>query len=147
MKSFTTFTLVLAFCTLGCQDPYAANKPPEKKRESIIGKKTQDIGEFKADDEGSEVREDENPKLNPINPLASMRAYGTTLQKISKMHIQQAVALFQAEHGRYPKDYEEFMTKIVKQNNIELPVLPGKYVYQYDVKNHELVVVSAKAEE
>ena len=146
MKTLTILLLGISICVSGCADPYAADKPAEKKRENIIGKKTQDIGEFDADDDDFAVRKDENPKLNPINPLASMKAYGTILQKVSKMHIQQAVNLFQAEHGRYPKDHEEFMTKIIKQNNIELPVLPGKYAYQYDVKKHELVVVAAKEE-
>lgn len=142
MKILTIFLLGFSICAFGCADPYAADKPVEKKRESIIGKKTQDIGEFKADNKDFTVKGDEMPEMNPINPLASMKAYGPTLQKLSKMHIQQALNLFQAEHDRYPKDHEEFMTKIIKQNQIELPVLPGKSVYQYDVENHELVIVT-----
>lgn len=46
-------------------------------------------------------------------------------------------------HERYPKDHEEFMTQIIKANNINLPVLPGGRKYQYDVENHELVIIEA----
>jgi hypothetical protein len=45
-----------------------------------------------------------------------------------------------------PKDHEEFMTQIIKKNNIQLPVLPGGRQYQYDVENAELVVVEAEKE-
>ena len=45
--------------------------------------------------------------------------------------------------GHFPKDYDEFMTQIIKANNIQLPVLPGGKQYQYDVENHRLVVVDA----
>jgi hypothetical protein len=37
------------------------------------------------------------------------------------------------------------MEKIIKANNIQLPVLPGNKIYQYDVENHKLVVVEAPA--
>ena len=142
MKTLVCLLSVLCICLVGCRDPYAT-KDPQEKRESIIGKTTQDIGEFDADDPDVAVNQDKKPQLNPINPLASLKAYSTTVQKISKMHIQQALNLYYAEHGKYPKDYEEFMTKIIKQNNITLPVLPGDLKYQYDVENHELVVVQA----
>ena len=109
--------------------------------DSIIGKKTQDIGEFKADGDAKEADLQVQPSANP---LASMGAYGNMVSSISKQAIQRAVQLFQAEHGRFPKDHEEFMNEIIKKNNIQLPELPGKRRYQYDVENHELVVVEAE---
>jgi hypothetical protein len=146
MKFMTSLWLVAFLLLAGCADPYAADKPVEKKRENIIGRTTQDIGEFKQDDAEFTVKSDEITGMSPLNPLSPMKAYGPTVQKISKMHIQQALNLFRAEFDRYPADHEEFMTKIIKQNNIELPVLPGDSVYQYDVANHELVVVTPTQE-
>ena len=38
------------------------------------------------------------------------------------------------------------MEKIIKANQIQLPLLPGGKRYQYDEANHALVVVDAPAE-
>ncbi|MGE3316257.1 MAG: hypothetical protein AB7O26_14160, partial [Planctomycetaceae bacterium] len=56
-------------------------------------------------------------------------------------HVQQALNLFHAEHERYPKDHAEFMEKIIKANNIQLPELPEGFKYKYDVENHKLEAV------
>ena len=68
------------------------------------------------------------------------------LERISKTHIEHAVRLFEAENGRYPQNFDEFMEKIIKANRIELPVLPGGKKYQYDEVNHSLVVIDAPTE-
>src|SRR5438105_3998399 len=115
------FVLWLGFAG-GC-----STKPPEppkpKENGFIIGKKTQDIGEFdpnaKQEISDSKVRADD-PILYPL------QAYGPMVEQISKSHIEHALRLFQAENDRYPKDYAEFMTEIIKKNNIKLPVLPAK---------------------
>ena len=72
-------------------------------------------------------------------------AYGPMLEKISKIEIDANLNIFNANEGRYPKDHEEFMTKIIKEYNVKLPVLPGGKQYQYDVENHRLVVIDAPA--
>ena len=38
--------------------------------------------------------------------------------------IKHAMDLFHAENDRIPKTYDEFMTEIIKANNIALPQLP-----------------------
>jgi hypothetical protein len=48
--------------------------------------------------------------------------------------------LYQAENGRYPANYDEFMTEIIKKNNIVLPVLPKYQEYFYDENAHALQV-------
>jgi hypothetical protein len=63
------------------------------------------------------------------------------MERVSLIQVTQAVDLFNASEGRYPKDHEEFMQRIIKENNIKLPVLPYKGKYMYDVEHHELVVV------
>jgi hypothetical protein len=36
------------------------------------------------------------------------------------------------------------MTRVIKPNNIKLPVLPGGWKYAYDVPNHKLEVIRAE---
>ena len=45
--------------------------------------------------------------------------------------ITEALALYNAEHGDWPKSHEEFMDKIIKFNNIQLPKLddPVEYIF------------------
>lgn len=132
MKRLSVLLLVLAVC--GCEDT------TKKSPNSIIGKKTQDIGQF----DPNATAKVSDSKIVATDPItAPTSAYGPMLERISKTHIEHAVNLFNATEGRYPKDHDEFMTQIIKANNIELPVLPGGKQYQYDVENHKLVVVDA----
>jgi hypothetical protein len=122
----------------GCMD--SLGDQAKKDPNSIIGKKTDKIGEFdpkaKQEVSDSKVRADD-----PI--LAPLQAYGPMVEQISKMEIEHAVDLFNASEGRYPKDHGEFMTRIIKANSIKLPVLPGGWQYAYDVPNHKLEVVKS----
>jgi hypothetical protein len=138
--------LALALSSLlsvGCKPP---QPPVEKKSETgIFGQKTDKIGEFdpnKPDQVVSDGAIDEDRMSTPL--IGGLAAYGPMLEKISKLYIEQAVNLFFAEHGRYPKDYAEFKEHIIDANHIQLPVLPGGAEYQYDVQNHCLVIVEKK---
>lgn len=136
-----------AFCVLLCSAgvlfsgcvpaPKAEEKPKPKP---IVGQTTQNIGEFDPD-AGEEVS-DGKIELNMVTGAAG--AYGPLVQKVSNIQIVQAVNLFNAAEGRYPKDHEEFMTKVIKRNNIRLPMLPHGSAYKYDVQNHALVVVKVQ---
>ena len=118
-----------------------ADEDEDEDNGSIIGKKTQDIGEFDPD-AGREVSDSKIRATNPITgPLEAM---GPMMEKISKLGIDQALGFYYASNGFYPKTYDDFMTHIIKANNIQLPVLPAGAQYQYDVANHKLVVVKAE---
>ena len=49
--------------------------------------------------------------------------------------------LYHAANDRYPKDFDEFMTEIIKANSIALPQLPPYQKYGYDEKEHKLIVL------
>ena len=126
----------------GCADlvePHAS-----ESKQSARLKSTDNIGEFKAEDGKQTV----SSKVKISNPITgALEAYEPTKQKIGELQIQHSVDIFNAMEGRYPKDHEEFMTKVIKANNIRLPKLgPGKQ-YQYDVENHALMVVTEAAGE
>ena len=63
---------------------------------------------------------------------------------VFRMQIPSAMNLVQASAGRYPNSEEEFMTKIIKANQIVLPKLPEGDVYFYDVQARELKIRSKK---
>jgi len=135
---------VVVFC-FGCRDPYEtettqADKKPEATETGIFGQKTDDIGEFDPN-ANVKVSDGKIKKWNPLNPIGALNAYGPLAESGAKIQITHAINLFWGAEGRYPKDHQEFMEKIIKQNKIELPVLPGDRQYQYDVENHELVIV------
>jgi len=133
--------IALLFCIAGCMKPL--DEQVKKDPNSIIGKKTQDVGQFDPN-AGAKVSDSKIHATDPIT--APVSAYGPMLERISKTQIEAAVNLFNASEGRYPNSYDEFMQRIIKENNIQLPVLPGGKKYQYDVENHQLVVVDGPAD-
>lgn len=140
--TWTMFGLIAALViAAGCDAP--AEPAAKKDNRGIIGKKTQDVGEFDPDG-GAKVDDGKVNQQHLATPgIGALAGYGPAAQQASKLAVQQALNFFNASNGRYPKDHAEFMDKIIKANNIRLPVLPGGRRYQYDVDNHELVVVEA----
>lgn len=134
MRRLFWYWSLLLICLFGCED--MSKKSPN----SIMGKKTQDVGEFKPG--AGAVVSDSKVRVDTPG-LSGLQAYGPMVEQISKTHIAHALDLFNASEGRYPNSYDEFMTRIIKENNIQLPVLPGGKKYQYDVENHKLVVIDA----
>jgi hypothetical protein len=129
------FVVVFAFILLaGCVDsqPAPATSP--------LKKTTDKIGEFDPN-AGDEVVKPDVKITNPIT--GPLEAYGPLVQQIAAMGIDHAIGLFYATEGRYPNSYDEFMTRIIKENNMRLPVMPAGLEYQYDVENHKLVVIQS----
>jgi hypothetical protein len=132
-------SLTLALLS-GCMDSLA-KQTQKKPNEGIIGKKTDDIKEFDPN-AAKQIVSDSKVKVDdPV--LYAMQAYGPMIEQISTMYIDHAIDLFHASEDRYPKDYNEFMTRIIKENQIQLPVLPGGAKYAYDVEKHKLRIVKA----
>jgi hypothetical protein len=139
MLRMSQIALVLGLlAAVGCVE--SSSKPTDDNSgKGIIGKKTQDIGEFDGNKANQVVSDTKIRATDPIS--APLSAYGPMVEKISMIQITNALELFRATEDRYPKDHEEFMQRIIKENNIQLPVLPYKGKYQYDVENHELKAV------
>lgn len=111
-----------------------------KSTGSIIGKTTQEVQKF--DPQAKQQVSDSKVRVDsPV--FAGVQAYRPMIEQAMKAQIEHAIQLFRAEHDRYPKNYAEFMEKIIKENMIQLPVLPGGWKYAYDEKNHTLETVKA----
>lgn len=125
----------------GCspQEKESAKKDPS----GIFGKKTDEIGEFDPA-ANRDVKVEDGTDVNIVT--GAVGAYGGAVRTIAKLKIQDALNKFYAFEGRYPKDHDEFMSKVIKANKIQLPVPPTTQEYQYDVENHELIVVMKEKE-
>lgn len=132
LHSATVIAIVLLVLA-GCE-PAPAPTPGG----GVLSRKTNKVEEFDPD-AGKEVVSDDVVITDPL--FAALQAAGPIKQRIAGLAIDHAVNLFQATEGRYPRDFDEFMTRIIKENNMQLPALPKGLVYQYDVPNHKLVVV------
>lgn len=139
-------TLFVAGCSQGTpveSDENAAVEPEKKKAGiNLMNPKMTDKIEQFDPNAGRKVSDSKVTYSNPIT--GALEAYGPLVEKTSKIKIDYTVRLFHAEHGRYPRDMDEFMIRIIKPSGVKLPVLPGGREYQYDVENHQLVVVEKK---
>lgn len=57
-----------------------------------------------------------------------------------RVQIPDAMRLYKAANGSAPKSHEEFMERIIKENNIRLPDLPPGQRYVYFPDREELMV-------
>ena len=122
--------LIFLVPMMGCMESQPSSGPKQKT--------TDKIGEFDPDAANKVVK----PDVRITNPITGpLEAYQPLMQKVAALGIEHAVNLFNASEGRYPASYDEFMTRIIKENNIRLPVLPPGLEYQYDVENHKLLVI------
>ena len=92
--------------------------------------------------QGRSLDEYEGVYVTPVKAL-----FATRERLVFEVQIPQALQLFNATEGRNPKSHEEFMEKIVKANQIQLPELPPNNRYIYDPKTNELMVELPKPKE
>lgn len=124
----------------GAGAPSSADQP---KLRPVIGRKTQDIRNMDAEVAAQPGQVNvASQKITARDPITlSGNAYVTMVGQIAIDQITHAMRLFEALEGRMPKDYDEFMERIIRENNIALPQLPGYQEYAYDEKEHRLVVL------
>lgn len=75
-------------------------------------------------------------------------AYRTSVGRMGIMAIDQKMQLYEAEFGKKPKDYAEFMSVIIgkdKPDGIQLPMLPYYQEWAYDPEKNSLVVIEFPA--
>ena len=143
--------LIVGVCVLafaGCEEeprhtvgkPQASSKRQEEPA-PIIGQRTQKVIDaapaLKKGD--AKVASTKIVAKDPITLVGN--AYVTSIGRIAVLAIEDAVNKFHAANDRYPKDLDEFMTEIIKANNISLPKLPHYQEYSYNQKEHKLIVL------
>jgi len=140
--SIASILPILLLCfTFGCSPPPSKEVAEEEKPKSILGQTTQEIGEWDPNG-GQEIRGAE--EVNMVNRVRV--GAGSALHDSAKLIVKRSVDLFWGFEGRYPESHEEFMKKVIIANNVKLPMPMTSCEYQYDVENHELVIVEKKKE-
>ena len=152
--------LGLALALAGCDQPTGSSRPRSKVAppaevaeqpapeptpapvapRPILGEKTQDIRDMTKEQKAGGVVT--QPRITAKDPITLQgNAYVSIIGQNSILNIKHAIDLYQATNGEYPKTTEEFMTNIIKANNIALPKLPFYQEYGYDAANHKLVIM------
>jgi hypothetical protein len=70
--------------------------------------------------------------------------YFQAQERLIFLQVQQALNLYEGEHGYKPKTEDEFMKKVIEFNQIRLPQLPAESKYKYDPQKGELLVERAR---
>jgi hypothetical protein len=77
--------------------------------------------------------------------VTPIKAYFLTKQRVElELKVPQAMNLYKAEHGHFPKTVEDFNRDIIEFNQIKLPELPQGHRYIYDPEDGLLVEKPAK---
>jgi len=93
---------------------------------------------------GQSLRDETGVGKIIAQPVSTLFA---TKEKIAfEILIPQALGIFEASNGRKPESHEEFMEKIIKNQQIALPNLPEGQVYRYHIDDAQLWVEPAPTE-
>ncbi len=144
---------IAALLAAGCEeerhDAFApkakktASAPAKKADEPvfIVGKRTQEIRNAGPAIQSGQAQQVQ-PRITAKDPITLQgNAYVSIIGQTSILSIKQAMDLYHATNERYPRDYNEFMTEIIKANNIALPRLPHYQEYGYDAERHQLIIL------
>ena len=81
---------------------------------------------------------------NADNPMGiitvPVKTLFTTQQRLVLQQITAAENLYKGEHEKLPSSNEEYMEKIIRANNIQLPRLPAGQTYEFDPTDNELKI-------
>jgi hypothetical protein len=76
------------------------------------------------------------------------QAYRESVGQVGTIAVERKLKLHEAEHGRAPETYEEFMQSIIgpgTPDGIQLPMLPYYQEYAYDPATRKLLVMEFPA--
>lgn len=163
MKYVTLLMMLLAACSIGCipgtggsanaPTPPAAPEPtapPELPDEEPPQPATADVeptappmervvAEAGVGKKGQSLEGETGIVVEPVKQLIKFEQ-----KAIFDLQIKPALELYKASNGSYPKTHEEFMSKIIKANNIPLPPLPEGQQYVFDSEAGQLMVERPK---
>lgn len=135
--------LVLSACDGGSKP--AATSAKSTPRETIR-KTTQEVMRLQdALAEGGQLAEkggEIGPDGGYLGTVA--KAYRSSVGSLAIGQVQQMMQIYDIQNNGPVKDYDEFMSAIIKKgqpDGIQLPMLPYYQEYAYDEANRQLVVV------
>ena len=85
--------------------------------------------------QGRSLDQHEGIYVTPVKAL-----FSTKETIVFDFQVKPAIDRYKAYEGHAPKNHEEFMEKIIKENSIKLPELPEGHKYVYDPMTETLMV-------
>lgn len=126
----------LLLALVGCKEPTGKNTESENDTETTQPQERERVkAEPGVAKQGRVIGDKEGIIRTPVKALIN-----TKQRAVFEFQVKPAVQLYEAEHGFKPKSHDEFMEKIIKPNNIELPELPEGHEYVWDPDEGELMV-------
>jgi hypothetical protein len=120
----------------------AGSKPVETRK--TVGKTTQNVLDLPAALAQGAVRADAAAETGESPLGVAAQAYRQSVATIGGLAVEQKLKLHEAEHGRRPATYGDFMSAIIAPgapDGIHLPMLPYYQEYAFDPETRGLVVV------
>jgi hypothetical protein len=84
---------------------------------------------------GQSLKDETGIVVEPVKQLIRFEQ-----KAVFGISIKQAMELYKASNGAYPKTHEEFMEQIITAQGIQLPELPAGQKYIYDPEQAQLMV-------
>lgn len=140
-RSLRCFAILCTGLLAGCFDPPQPPPEPPPAEPAAAAAPGPAVQPFDPA-AGKTVVDPTRPITDPITgPLAALQ---NAREKIPQLAIEHAINLFHASEGRYPQSFDEFMSRIIQENRINLPKLPDGLAWEYDVPNHRLLIVQPR---
>jgi hypothetical protein len=128
--------LIVSATAVGCKPPPppVAKAPPAPPKPVVMEQVKAGVGV------GLKGRSLDGESGVIVTPV---KTYFAAKEKISfEIEVPHALQLYKAlsADGRGPQSHEEFMTNVIKANQIKLPLLPPEHRYVYNPETEELMV-------
>lgn len=130
----------------GCDEPPAEPARPPVEIRKTIGKTTQTVLELSRALADGGVLVEGGAASGGLDAIAD--AVRSSAGTIGAVAVEQKVRLYEAETGRKPATYEEFMSRIIAAGTpdaVSLPMLPYYQEWAYDAGAKKVVVVEFPA--
>lgn len=135
-----------AVLTVGCAAKEEPPKKPPIQTRATLRKTTQNVLELeKALADGGVAA---SMEITGEGLEVYSDAYRTSVGRMGVMAVDQKMQLYEAEFGKKPEDYAEFMARIIgkdQPDGIQLPMLPYYQEWAYDPDKKTLVVIEFPA--
>lgn len=134
---FWVGSILTGLCTIGCVPMPAdqAPTPTQPASEPLAAPIKAEAGVGK---EGQSLRNEQGVGRMIAQPAITL--FAVKQRAVFEIQIPSALSLYKASNGNGPKSHDEFMTQIIKANNINLPELPAGQVYKYHADEGVLYV-------
>lgn len=139
-QAFTSVLLVtlLAGCIQAPPPPAPSPAPPATPTPQAAAPNApmeRVVAEAGVGKKGQSLKNDTGMVVEPVKQLIKFEQ-----KAIFDFTIKPTLEAYKALNGTYPKSHEEFMEKIITENNIQLPELPAGQKYVFDPETGLLMV-------